>query len=151
MAEYFETVAQEGGDAKIASNWVTGDLQALLNKSNLEISESPIEAGRLASLIARIKDNTISGKIAKTVFETMIDNPATVDEIIEEKGLKQVTDSGEIKKLVEEVIANNPDQVQQFKDGKEQVIGYLVGQAMQLSKGKANPGQVNTLLRDKMK
>jgi len=151
MAEYFETVAQEGGDAKIASNWVTGDLQALLNKSNLEISESPIEAGRLASLIARIKDNTISGKIAKTVFETMIDNPATVDEIIEEKGLKQVTDSGEIKKLVEEVIANNPDQVQQFKDGKEQVIGYLVGKAMQLSKGKANPGQVNTLLRDKMK
>ena len=151
MAEYFETVAQKGGDAKIASNWVTGDLQALLNKSNLEISESPIEAGRLASLIARIKDNTISGKIAKTVFETMIDNPATVDEIIEEKGLKQVTDSGEIEKLVEEVIDNNPEQVQQFKNGKEQVIGYLVGQAMQLSKGKANPGQVNTLLRDKMK
>jgi aspartyl-tRNA(Asn)/glutamyl-tRNA(Gln) amidotransferase subunit B len=81
----------------------------------------------------------------------MIDNPATVDEIIEEKGLKQVTDSGEIKKLVEEVIDNNPEQVQQFKNGKEQVIGYLVGQAMQLSKGKANPGQVNTLLRDKMK
>ncbi len=151
MAEYFETVASDSGDAKLAANWVTGDLQALLNKNNLEIADSPIQADRLGALIARIKDDTISGKIAKTVFETMIDSPASVDEIIQQKGLKQVTDSGEIEKLVDQVISNNPDQVQQFKEGKEQVIGYLVGQAMQLSKGKANPGQVNQLLRDKMK
>ncbi len=99
----------------------------------------------------RIKDDTISGKIAKTVFETMIEDASSVDDIIEAKGLKQVTDSGEIEKLVDDVIASNPDQVQQFKEGKEQVIGFLVGQAMQLSKGKANPGQVNALLKDKMK
>ncbi|MFT5935868.1 MAG: aspartyl-tRNA(Asn)/glutamyl-tRNA(Gln) amidotransferase subunit B, partial [Pseudohongiellaceae bacterium] len=95
-------------------------------------------------------DTTISGKIAKTVFEAMIEDASSVDEIIESKGLKQVTDSGAIEELVDDVISNNPDQVQQFKEGKEQVIGFLVGQAMQLSKGKANPGQVNQLLRDKM-
>lgn len=150
LAEYFEAVATSSGDAKLAANWVNGELQALLNKNNWEITESPIQADRLSDLIARIKDQTISGKIAKTVFETMIESSDSVDEIIESKGLKQVTDSGEIEKLVDEVIASNPDQVQQFKEGKEQVIGYLVGQAMQRSKGKANPGQVNQLLRDKM-
>ncbi len=151
MAEYFEEVAKACDDAKLAANWVTGDLLALLNKNDMEITESPIQSERLATLISRIKDNTISGKIAKTVFETMIDDAADVDQIIEKKGLKQVTDSGEIEKLVDEVIANNPDQVQQFKDGKEQVLGFLVGQAMKLSQGKANPGQVNQLLRDKIK
>jgi len=151
MAEYFEIVAKESGDAKLAANWVTVELQGLLNKNNWEIAESPIQADRLGTLVARIKDNTISGKIAKTVFETMLEDTAGVDEIIEAKGLKQVTDTGEIEKLVEEVIANNPDQVKQFKDGKEQVIGFLVGQAMKLSKGKANPPQVNALLKAKMK
>ncbi|MFK7865349.1 MAG: Asp-tRNA(Asn)/Glu-tRNA(Gln) amidotransferase subunit GatB, partial [Pseudohongiellaceae bacterium] len=151
MSEYFESVANISNDAKLAANWVSGDLQSVLNKNNWEIGESPIEAERLGTLIARIKDDTISGKIAKTVFETMLEDSSSVDEIIEAKGLKQVTDSGEIEKLVDEVIAANPDQVQQFKDGREQVIGFLVGQAMQRSKGKANPGQVNQLLRDKMK
>ena len=151
MAEYFEEVTQGCGDAKLAANWVTGDFLALLNKNDIDITESPIQSNRLATLINRIKDNTISGKIAKTVFETMIDNSASVDEIIKQKGLKQVTDSGEIGKLVDEVITNNPDQVQQFKDGKETVLGYLVGQAMKLSQGKANPGQVNELLRKKIK
>ncbi|MEQ8312638.1 MAG: Asp-tRNA(Asn)/Glu-tRNA(Gln) amidotransferase subunit GatB [Gammaproteobacteria bacterium] len=150
MADYFETVAKTSGDAKLAANWVTGDLQALLNKDNLPIARSPIEADRLADLISRIKDNTISGKIAKTVFETMVEDRSSVDEIIESKGLKQVTDSGAIEKLVDDVIASNPEQVQQFKDGKEQVLGYLVGQAMKLSQGKANPGQVNQLLREKL-
>ncbi|MED5410757.1 MAG: Asp-tRNA(Asn)/Glu-tRNA(Gln) amidotransferase subunit GatB [Pseudomonadota bacterium] len=150
-AEYFEEVTQGCGDAKLAANWVTGDLLALLNKNDIEITESPIQSNRLATLINRIKDNTISGKIAKTVFETMIDNSASVDEIIKQKGLEQVTDSGEIGKLVNEVITNNPDQVQQFKDGKEAVLGYLVGQAMKLSQGKANPGQVNELLRKKIR
>ncbi len=150
MAEYFEIVASGSGDAKLAANWVSQDLLAMLNKNNLEITESPIQAERLAMLIARIKDNTISGKIAKTVFETMLSEESDVDAIIEAKGLKQVTDSGAIEKLVLEVIEKNPAQVQQFKEGKEQVIGYLVGQCMQLSKGKANPAQVNELLREKM-
>lgn len=150
MAEYFEVVANKSGDAKLAANWVSQDLLGLLNKNNLEIDESPIQAERLATLIARIKDKTISGKIAKTVFETMIDDSSDVDAIIESKGLKQVTDSGKIEELVLEVIEKNPAQVQQYKDGKEQVIGYLVGQCMQLSKGKANPAQVNELLREKM-
>lgn len=151
LAEYFEAVVKISGDAKLASNWVTGELQALLNKNNWEVSESPVQAERLGTLIARIKDETISGKIAKTVFEAMLDSQAGVDEIIEEKGLKQVTDTGAIESLVDDVIANNPEQVQQFKEGKEQVLGYLVGQAMKLSQGKANPGQVNQLLREKMK
>jgi len=150
MAEYFEIVARSSGDSKLAANWVSQDLLGLLNKNNWEIADSPIQAERLATLIARIKDNTISGKIAKTVFESMISDESDVDAIIESKGLKQVTDSGEIEKLVLEVIEKNPAQVQQYKDGKEQVIGFLVGQCMQLSKGKANPAQVNELLREKM-
>ncbi len=151
MADFFETVARVGNDAKLAANWVTGDLQALLNKNNWEITQSPIQAERLGTLVARIVDKTVSGKIAKSLFETMLDDPAAVNDIIEREGLKQVTDSGAIEKLVDEVIANSPDQVQQFRDGKEQVLGYLVGQAMKLSQGKANPGQVNQLLRDKLK
>jgi aspartyl-tRNA(Asn)/glutamyl-tRNA(Gln) amidotransferase subunit B len=151
MAEYFEAVAKESGDAKLAANWVTGDLQALLNKNNWELTQSPIQSDRLAVLIKRIIDNTISGKIAKIVFEAMLEDSASVDEIIEAKGLKQVTDSGAIESLADEVITNNPDQVQQFKDGKEQVLGYLVGQAMKLSQGKANPEQVNQLLREKIR
>ena len=150
MADYFEAVAKHSGDAKLAANWVTGDLLALLNKNNLEIVDSPIDALRLGTLIARIKDDTISGKIAKTVFEAMIEDASGVDEIIESKGLKQVTDSGEIEQLVDQVIANNPDQVQQFRDGKEQVLGFLVGQAMKLSQGKANPAIVNELLSKKI-
>ena len=150
MAEYFEIVARSSGDSKLAANWVSQDLLGLLNKNNWEIADSPIQAERLATLIARIKDNTISGKIAKTVFETMVSDESDVDAIIEAKGLKQVTDSGEIEKFVLEVIEKNPAQVQQYKDGKEQVIGFLVGQCMQLSKGKANPAQVNELLREKM-
>jgi aspartyl-tRNA(Asn)/glutamyl-tRNA(Gln) amidotransferase subunit B len=150
LAEYFEIVASSSGDPKLAANWVSQDLLGLLNKNNWEIADSPIQAERLATLITRIKDNTISGKIAKTVFEAMIEDLSDVDAIIEAKGLKQVTDSGEIEKLVLEVIENNPAQVQQYKDGKEQVIGFLVGQCMQLSKGKANPAQVNELLREKM-
>ena len=151
LADYFETVARGSGDAKLAANWVTVELQALLNNHNWEVSDSPIQADRLATLITRIKDETISGKIAKTVFESMLDDASEVDAIIEDKGLKQVTDSGAIEKIVDEVIASNPNQVQQYREGKQQVIGFLVGQAMKLSQGKANPGQVNTLLKEKLK
>ncbi|MDP4783561.1 MAG: Asp-tRNA(Asn)/Glu-tRNA(Gln) amidotransferase subunit GatB [Gammaproteobacteria bacterium] len=150
MADYFETTAKLSGDAKLAANWVSQDLQALLNKHGWELDESPIQAERLAMLIQRIKDNTISGKIAKTVFDAMLDDSSDVDAIIEAKGLKQVTDSGALETLVDKVIAENPDQAQQYRDGKVQVIGFLVGQCMQLSKGKANPAQVNEILRGKL-
>lgn len=151
LADYYEAVVAACNDAKLASNWVTVELQALLNKNNWEVSESPIDASRLGTLIARIKDNTISGKIAKTVFEAMLEDSASVDDIIESKGLKQVTDSGAIEKLVDEVIANNPAQVEQYRSGKEKVFGFFVGQAMKESKGKANPAQLNALLKEKLK
>ena len=150
MADYFEQVAQGCGDAKLAANWVSVELQALLNRENLDIADSPVSAGNLADLILRIRDRTISGKIAKTVFEQLAEGPQGVDEIIEKQGLRQVTDEGEIEKLVDRVIAENAAQARQFRDGKQQVLGYLVGQAMKLSRGKANPAQVNELLRDKL-
>ncbi|MCY4296524.1 MAG: Asp-tRNA(Asn)/Glu-tRNA(Gln) amidotransferase subunit GatB [Gammaproteobacteria bacterium] len=150
MADYFERVATACGDAKLAANWVSVELQALLNRENLEIADSPISTANLATLIQRIKDETISGKIAKTVLEQLAGGDAGVDEIIEQQGLRQVTDAGEIEKLIDQVIAENAPQAQQFRNGKQQVLGYLVGQAMKLSKGKANPAQVNQLLRDKL-
>lgn len=151
MAEFYEQVVEICADPKLSANWVTGELLGLLNKNNREFSDSPISAKRLGALISRIKDGTISGKIAKTVFAAMTEDSSNVDQIIESRGLKQVTDSGEIEQLIEEVIANNPDQVQQYRGGKEQVFAFLIGQAMRLSKGKANPAQVNTLLREKLK
>lgn len=150
-ADFFEQVAQGCGDAKLAANWVSVELQALLNRENLDIADSPVSAGGLADLILRIRDRTISGKIAKTVFEQLAEGPHGVDEIIEKQGLRQVTDEGEIEKLVDRVIAENAAQARQFRDGKQQVLGYLVGQAMKLSRGKANPSQVNELLRGKLR
>ncbi|MYA65751.1 MAG: Asp-tRNA(Asn)/Glu-tRNA(Gln) amidotransferase subunit GatB [Gammaproteobacteria bacterium] len=151
MADYFEQVAQGCGDAKLAANWVSVELQALLNRENLDIADSPVSAGALADLILRIRDKTISGKIAKTVFEQLAAGSRDVDGIIERQGLRQVTDEGEIEKLVDRVIDENAAQAQQFRDGKQQVLGYLVGQAMKLSRGKANPARVNELLRDKLR
>lgn len=150
MADYFEQVAELCGDAKLSSNWVSVDLLGLLNRQDLDISQSPIKPAQLGTLIARIKDNTISGKIAKTVFEALAEGEGEVDQIIEARGLKQVTDTGAIEKLVDDVLAGNPDQVAQFKGGKEAVFGFFVGQAMKLSKGKANPAQLNELLRKKL-
>ncbi|MYA37561.1 MAG: Asp-tRNA(Asn)/Glu-tRNA(Gln) amidotransferase subunit GatB [Gammaproteobacteria bacterium] len=150
MADYFEQATQGCGDAKLAANWVSVELQALLNRENLDIADSPVSAGALADLILRIRDKTISGKIAKTVFEQLAAGSRDVDEIIERQGLRQVTDEGEIEKLVDRVIDENAAQAQQFRDGKQQVLGYLVGQAMKLSRGKANPARVNELLRDKL-
>jgi aspartyl-tRNA(Asn)/glutamyl-tRNA(Gln) amidotransferase subunit B len=151
LAEFYEAVVAKCSDPKLAANWVTVELQGLINKNNWDISESPIQADRLGDLIARILDNTISGKIAKTVFETMLEDSSAVDSIIESKGLKQVTDSGAIEALVDEVIANNPEQVEQYRSGKEKVFGFFVGQAMKASKGKANPAQLNDLLKQKLK
>ena len=132
-------------------NWILGDLAGALNKAGLEISDSPIKPAMLTQLVARIADNTISGKIAKEVFDAMWQGEGSADDIIEARGLKQITDSGAIETLIDEVIAANPEQVEQFRAGKEKVLGFFVGQVMKQSQGKANPGQVNAILRDKLK
>lgn len=153
LATYFESLlkATGGKDPKQCANWVIGDVSGALNKASLDISESPVSAEQLASVLNRISDNTISGKIAKTVFEALwAGEGKDADEVIESKGLKQVTDTGAIEAMVDEVLANNPDQVQQYRDGKEQLIGFFVGQIMKASKGKANPAQVNELLKKKL-
>ncbi len=156
MADYFEAcVSTAGGEAKLSANWIAGELSAALNKENKDISESPVSAEMLGGMIKRIKDDTISGKIAKQVFEAMWNGEGDTDTIIESKGLKQVTDTGAIEKLVDDVIANNPAQVAQYQaapeDKKGKLIGYFVGQIMKQSHGKANPKQVNELLREKLK
>ena len=150
-ADFFEaTVNATKAEAKIVSNWMMGELFANLNKSELEISQSPISSEQFALLLDRIADNTLSGKTAKQVFSALWDQEGEVDTIIEAKGLKQITDTGAIEAIVDEVIANCPEQVQQFKDGNDKVIGFLVGQVMQKSKGKANPQMANQLLKDKI-
>ncbi len=152
LAAYFETVVKtiEQKDPKLAANWVMGDLLGALNKANLTISQSPVSAENLGQLLARIVDNTISGKIAKTVFEAMWDKKGTPDQIIESQGLKQVTDFGAIEKAIDEVLSQNAEQVEQYRSGKQQVFGFLVGQVMKATKGKANPAQVNELLKKKL-
>ena len=150
LADYYEIVVKHCQDSKLAANWVTGNLLAMLNQLELNLASSPVKAEDLGSLISRIKDKTISGKIAKTVFDTLINSELSVDEIIEQKGLTQVTDTAAIEKLVTQVIDENPKQVIQLKEGKEQVLGYLIGQAMKLSQGKANPSQVSQLLKLKI-
>jgi aspartyl-tRNA(Asn)/glutamyl-tRNA(Gln) amidotransferase subunit B len=151
LAKFFEeTVKLSGSDAKLCVNWVMGDLSALLNKENLDITESKVSAPQLADMLRRISDNTISGKIAKTVFEAMWAGEGDADNIIEQKGLKQVTDSGAIEKLIDDVIANNPKQLEQYRAGKEKLFGFFVGQVMKISKGKANPAQLNELLKKKL-
>lgn len=151
-AAFFETalVSAPGQSAQLA-NWILGDLTGALNKANLETSESPISPEMLAQLISRITDNTISGKMAKEVFESMWQGEGDADAIIERRGLKQITDSGAIESLIDEVIAANADQVEQFRAGKDKVLGFFVGQVMKQSQGKANPGQVNAMLREKLK
>ncbi len=151
LANYFETVAKSMGDSKLASNWVMGELTGRLNKENLEIKSSPVSAEKFAVLLARIKDNTISGKIAKEVFDAMWNDGGDADSIIESKGLKQISDSGALEAMVDKVIADNPNQVEQFKAGKEKLMGFFVGQIMKATQGKANPGQINELLKKKLK
>jgi len=153
-ADYFEVVAVQSGDAKIAANWVMGELAGALNRDGLEIEQSPVDAEALGGLLARIRDNTISGKIAKQVFEAMWAGEGSADEVIEAKGLKQITDTGAIETLVDEVIAANPAQVENYRNAepakRPKMIGFFVGQIMKKSQGKANPQQVNELLRSKL-
>jgi aspartyl-tRNA(Asn)/glutamyl-tRNA(Gln) amidotransferase subunit B len=151
VAEYFEAVAA-GRDGKQAANWVTGNLFGALNKASLSISESPVSAAMLGRLLDLIAADVISGKIAKTVFDIMVEdgNDPDPEKIVEEKGLKQVTDTGAIEALVDEVIAANPDKVEEIRAGKDKLKGWFVGQIMKASQGKANPGMVNQLLDKKI-
>jgi aspartyl-tRNA(Asn)/glutamyl-tRNA(Gln) amidotransferase subunit B len=151
MAEYFETAAKACGEAKLAANWVTGELASALNREEMELANSPVSADMLSGMLQRISDNTISGKIAKEVFAAMWAGEGTADEVIEKKGLKQITDTGAIEAMIDEIIAANPNQVEQFRAGKDKLMGFFVGQVMKASKGKANPGQVNQLLNQKLK
>ncbi len=151
LAMYFETVVQESkAQPKLATNWIMGELSAALNKDNLEITASPVSTTQLATLLQRIEDNTISGKIAKTIFESLWNKEGEVDEIIEKKGLKQVTDTGAIEALIDKIIADNPDNVAAYRAGKEKLFGFFVGQAMKASGGKTNPQQLNELLKKKL-
>ena len=147
-AAYFEGVA-EGRDAKLASNWVTSELFGALNKMGLDISESPVKAEELGQLIDLITDDTISGKIAKQVFEIMLETGQAPAKIVEEKGLKQVTDTGAIEAIVDEIIAGNPDKAEEVKT-KPKALGWFVGQVMQATQGKASPKVVNELLKKKL-
>lgn len=151
MAVYFEQCVDAlGGEAKQVANWMTGELAKALNRDGLDIEQSPVSAEGLAQLIKRIVDNTISGKIAKQVFESMWKGEGDADQIIESKGLKQITDSGAIEKIVDDVLAANASQVEAYKNGQEKLFGFFVGQVMKQSKGQANPAQVNELLKSKL-
>ena len=149
-SKYFEEVIKNS-DVKLAANWITGELFALLNEKNLEITESPISAKNLSKLINLIKDGTISGKIAKTVFEIMSDGDKDPNNVVKDKDLKQQSDPKELEKLIEKVINENQDKVKEYKSGKEKLFGFFVGQAMKVSGGKANPQLVNEILKKKLK
>jgi aspartyl-tRNA(Asn)/glutamyl-tRNA(Gln) amidotransferase subunit B len=152
LADFYEAVVKTSGvEAKLASNWMTGDVLGALNKAGLEISQSPVSAERLAGLLKRIADNTISGRTAKQVFDKLWNGTATADEIIEQEGLKQITDTGAIETIVDKVIAANPGPVEQYRSGKDKALMALVGQIMKETQGKANPGEVNKMLIEKLK
>lgn len=149
-AEYFETVVKVCGDAKLAANWVSVELFARLNKAGLGLSESKVDASGLGGLLALIKDGTISGKIAKDVFDEMFESGKAADTIVDEKGLKQISDTGELEGIIDQLLADNPSQVEAYRGGKTGLIGWFVGQVMKATKGQANPGMVNQLLKSKL-
>ena len=152
LADYYEEVVRAApADAKLAANWVMGDLAAALNKEGLEVSSGKLTAARLAGLLQRISDRTISGKIAKEVFEVMWAEGASADAVIESKGLRQITDTAVIERAIEEVMAKNPAQLAEFRAGKDKLFGFFVGQVMKATGGKANPAQLNELLLRKLR
>ncbi|EDY86954.1 aspartyl/glutamyl-tRNA(Asn/Gln) amidotransferase subunit B [gamma proteobacterium HTCC5015] len=154
VADYYEAALAAGADAKLAANWINGELAAALNKNELNIDESPVTPVALSGLLSRIADDTISGKIAKQVFEALWNGEGSADDIIEAKGLKQITDTSAIEGIIDEVMANNGEQVDNYRaapeDKRGKMIGYFVGQVMKATQGKANPGQVNQLLKQKL-
>ena len=151
LAAYYEEVVQAvPKEPKLAANWVMGELAAALNKDNVDVSSGKLPAGQLAGLLARISDQTISGKIAKEVFETMWADGSSADAVIEGKGLRQITDSGAIERVIDEVFAKNPGQLTEYRSGKDKLFGFFVGQVMKATGGKANPAQLNELLKKKL-
>ena len=152
LSDYYEAVvAALGGEPKLCANWVMGDFSAFLNKDGKDIADSPVNSAQLAGLLRRIQDRTISGKIAKDVFEALWVGEGDTDAIIEKRGLRQITDTSAIEKVIDDVIAASPEQFAQYRAGKDKLFGFFVGQVMKLSKGKANPQQVNELLIEKLK
>ncbi len=149
ISKYFEEVIEDS-DVKLATNWITGELFAVLNEKNLEIINSPVSAKNLSKLINLIKDGTISGKIAKIIFELMVDGDKNPQKIVEEKGLKQESDPKAIEDLVIKIISENPDKVKEYKSGKDKLFGFFVGQVMKESKGKGNPQLINRILKEKL-
>jgi aspartyl-tRNA(Asn)/glutamyl-tRNA(Gln) amidotransferase subunit B len=150
LADYFETCVRLHGGGKVCSNWVMGEVTRALNESGLTIERSPVSPEMLAGMLRRIDDGTISGKIAKTVFDAMWQTGKEADAIIAEQGLRQVTDTGAIESIIDGIIAANPGQVEEYRSGKEKVFGFFVGQVMKASQGKANPAAVNELLKKKL-
>ena len=151
MADFFESTAKKTKNYSLLSNWLIGEVSAYLNKEILDINESKLNVDNMAMLINRIDDQTISGKIGKTVFEEMCINGTSPDEIIESQGLKQISDDGAIEEIIDTVIKDNPAQVEAYLGGKEKLFGFFVGQVMKLTQGKANPTAVNTILKEKLK
>lgn len=149
LADYYESVA-DGVEGKLAANWVMGDLLGALNKAGVEIQDCPVSAEKLRLLVQRIEDKTISGKIAKEIFEEIFHQGGEIDAIIDSRGLRQITDTSAIAAMVDEIIAANPQQVAGFRAGKDKLLGFFVGQVMKASQGKANPDQVNTLLLERL-
>jgi aspartyl-tRNA(Asn)/glutamyl-tRNA(Gln) amidotransferase subunit B len=149
LADYYESVA-DGVEGKLAANWVMGDLLGALNKAGVEIQDCPVSAEKLRLLVQRIEDKTISGKIAKEIFEEIFHQGGEIDAIIDSRGLRQITDASAIAAMVDEIIAANPQQVAGFRAGKDKLLGFFVGQVMKASQGKANPDQVNTLLLERL-
>ena len=151
LSNFFEEVVVRSRNPKLSANWIMGELSAFLNKENLSILETKVDSINLGNLLSRIEDSTISGKIAKEVFEEMWNSKKSPDEIIQEKGLKQVTDSSEIEQIINQVLEQNQTQLEQYKSGKVKLFGFFVGQVMKASRGKANPEQVNKLLEERLK
>jgi aspartyl-tRNA(Asn)/glutamyl-tRNA(Gln) amidotransferase subunit B len=151
LAAFFEAVvAAAPGSAKLAANWINGELMAALNRDGLGIEASRVSPAQLAGLLRRVMDDTISGKLAKQVFELLWSEGGDADTIIDRQGLRQITDSSAIEAVIDQVLAANPDQVAEYRGGKTKVMGFLVGQIMKASAGKANPAQVNELLKRKL-
>ena len=150
VAAYFDAVVEASGNAKLSGNWVMGDLSAFLNRTETSITNSPVSAAQLGQLIARLEDDTLSSKTAKTLFEALWEGQGEVDALIDSLGLAQMNDAGELEAIVEQILADNPDQVEQLRSGKDKVLGFFVGQVMKQTQGKANPQQVNELIRSKI-
>ena len=151
LADFYDVMMKaESIQAKLAANWVMGDFLGALNKAGLSLSESPVSAKQLAQLVLRIEDKTISGKMAKDIFEIIWQSDTTVDAVIEEKGLKQITDTSAIEAIIDKVLENNPQQLADYRAGKDKLFGFFVGQTMKLSQGKASPDQVNQILKQKL-